>query len=35
MGAHYEDFSPTTDDEVVALLEQADRRFRLPDAVGA
>ena len=35
VGAHYEDFSPTTDDEVVALLEQADRRFRLPDAVGA
>ncbi len=35
VGAHYEDFSPTTDDEVVALLEQADRRFRLPDAVGS
>ena len=35
VGAHYEDFSPTTDDEVVALLEQADRRFRLLDAVGA
>jgi putative phosphoribosyl transferase len=35
VGAHYEDFSPTTDDEVVALLEQADRRFRVPDAVGS
>src|SRR6478752_1465328 len=35
VGAHYEDFSPTTDDEVAALLEQAARRFRLPDAAGA
>lgn len=35
VGAHYEDFSPTTDAEVVALLEQADRRMRLLDAVGA
>ena len=34
VGAHYEDFSPTTDDEVVTLLEQADRRFRLPEAAG-
>lgn len=28
VGAHYEDFSPTTDEEVVHLLEQADRRSR-------
>jgi len=38
VGAHYVDFSPTTDDEVVALLEQADRRARAAgtgDAAGA
>lgn len=34
VGAHYDDFSPTTDDEVVALLEQADRRTSLAGAAG-
>ncbi|WP_374969206.1 phosphoribosyltransferase family protein [Terrabacter sp. BE26] len=29
VGAHYDDFSPTSDDDVVALLRQADRRSRV------
>ncbi len=32
VGAHYEDFTPTSDDEVVALLEAADHRARLDPA---
>ncbi|GAA2743287.1 hypothetical protein GCM10009868_16440 [Terrabacter aerolatus] len=28
VGEHYEDFTPTSDDEVVTLLERADRRLR-------
>ena len=35
VGAHYEDFSPTSDDEVVALLERADHRARLTDTAAA
>ena len=33
VGAHYEDFSPTSDDEVVALLDRAGRRAHVADAV--
>jgi putative phosphoribosyl transferase len=28
IGCHYRDFSPTSDDEVVVLLEAAKRRLR-------
>ncbi|MEW1953461.1 phosphoribosyltransferase family protein [Terrabacter sp. NPDC080008] len=35
VGAHYEDFSPTSDDEVVALLKEADRRSSRASGVAA
>jgi putative phosphoribosyl transferase len=35
VGAHYDDFSPTSDDDVVALLQQADRRSRVTGATRA
>src|SRR5690349_22225852 len=35
VGAHYDDFSPTSDDDVVALLQQADRRSRVAGAARA
>lgn len=34
VGAHYVDFSPTSDDEVVALLDRAGHRARLAAASG-
>lgn len=35
VGAYYRDFSPTTEDEVVVLLDAAKQRTRLGAAVGA
>lgn len=34
VGRHYRDFSPTSDDEVVVLLDEAERRRRQGRAVG-